>query len=222
MHLCVVECAQHIKSPLIWHKGLFINTCCVLVNSRQIVPSVKEEGKARREGRKERRWWWWGHLHSCPSVKEKSRCGGMNSVHLFRQPRLFSAQRLYGYWKGVAITLLPRRSQYFSLSFLSPSLLAVFFFCLIQYFLQNAALSSAPGAGNAAGQRAKRVMLQCRRRSWKKKMQTNEAFCSKWLISYSSLSPSRSRLLRSPGDQLRPFYGADVCKWLLMMTCYGS
>lgn len=163
-------CTTH-KEPL----KNFINTCCVLVNSRQIVPSVKEERKATREGRR----WWWGHPHSCPSVKEKSRCGGMNSVHLFLQPRLFSAQQLYGYWKGVAISLLPRRSQYFSLSFLSPSLLAVFFFCLIRYFLQNAALSSSPGAGNAAGQRAKRVTLQCRRRSRKNKIQTNEASCSK-------------------------------------------
>lgn len=51
------------------------------------------------------------------SVKGKSWCG-MNTL-VYSLARLFSAQWVYGYWKGVAASLLPRRSQYFSLSFVS-------------------------------------------------------------------------------------------------------
>lgn len=87
-------------------------------------------------------------------------------IRLFIRPRLFSAQWVYGYWKGVAVSLLPRRSQYFSLSFISPSLPL---FSLIQYFLQNTALRREGKAGRHVRETKKKKHKQRHAHADKKK-----------------------------------------------------
>ena len=105
-----------------------------------MIASVKEEREKEREERGRRG----GHLHSPPSVKEKSSCGMNTFVYSFG-PSIFSPVGLWLLERRCR--LAPSQKESIFLPLLHFSLSASF--SLIQYFLQNTTLPFHAQARNA-------------------------------------------------------------------------
>lgn len=138
VRMCVLVCQW--KNSI--EGRLPINTCFVPVNisrhGEEMMASVKEERKRKgTEGGRQSSGG--GGVTSIPLRLWKRR-PHVGWTHSFiHSARLFSAQWVYGYWKGVAVALLSQKESIF-LPLLRVSVSASF--SLIQYFLQNTTLPS--------------------------------------------------------------------------------